>query len=117
MSGAGSYRSGLAAEEQVVAHYLACGHALAARRWRGESGEIDIVLRGSDGLVFVEVKSARDVARAAERVTARQLGRVARAATEFAAGEAAGLDTPMRFDVALVGASGEMDILSNVTLH
>ena len=117
MSGARSYRNGLAAEEQVVTHYLASGHALAARRWRGQSGEIDIVLRDAEGLVFVEVKSARDVVRAAERITARQLGRVARAATEFAAQEGAGLDTPMRFDVVLVGASGEMDILSNVTLH
>lgn len=117
MSGAASYRNGLAAEEQVVAHYLASGHALAARRWRGDSGEIDIVLRDAEGLVFVEVKSARDVIRAAERVTTRQLARIARAATEFAAGESEGLDTPMRFDVALVGASGEMDILSNVTLH
>lgn len=117
MSGTQSYRNGLAAEEQVVAYYLKSGHVLAARRWRGESGEIDIVLRDGDGLVFVEVKSARDVARAAERFTARQLGRVARAATEFAAGEADGLNTPMRFDVALVGAAGEMDILSNLILH
>ena len=45
MSGATSYHSGLAAEGQVAAYYQANNHSIAARRWRGISGEIDLILR------------------------------------------------------------------------
>ncbi|TCP59827.1 putative endonuclease [Rhodovulum bhavnagarense] len=113
MSGTVSYHAGLAAEDSVARGYEARGLPIAARRWRGRSGEIDLVARDGDGLVFVEVKKARDFVRAAERVGRRQMERVMGAALEFLAGEPRGQLTEIRFDVALVNAMGEIDIVEN----
>jgi len=113
MSGLVSYRSGLAAESLVERHYVRAGSEVAARRWRGTSGEIDLILRQGRELVFVEVKKSRSFARAAERLSRAQIKRILATATEFLAGEPAGQDSDVRFDVALVNGSGQLDILQN----
>ncbi len=111
MSGARSYLSGLSAEERVAAHYRRAGCAVAARRWRGIGGEIDLVVRDGEVTVFVEVKAARNLARAAERVGARQARRVMAAAEEYMAQAPDGALGDMRFDVALVDGAGRIEIL------
>jgi putative endonuclease len=114
VSGAVSYRSGLAAEERVALHYGRAGAAIVRRRWRCRSGEIDLVVRERDGVtVFVEVKAAASHAGAAERLGAAQMQRILRAAEEYLATEPAGSLTPMRIDVALVDAAGRVEILEN----
>ncbi len=113
MSGAMSYHSGLAAEGQVAAQYQARNHSVAARRWRGASGEIDLILRQGALVVFVEVKRADNFARAAERLSRTQMQRIWNAASEFLAGEPAGQDTDVRFDVALVDGRGCIRIVEN----
>lgn len=113
MSGAIAYHGGLAAEDQVAAHYGMAGCDVCNRRWRGRGGEIDIVARDGDTVVFVEVKRSRSHARAAERVTPRQRQRLFDAAGEFLAREPAGLDSECRFDVALVDGAGQISILEN----
>lgn len=114
MSGATSYHAGLAAEEAVAARYCAEGHATAARRWRSKAGEIDLIARDGDGFIFIEVKRARDFARAAERVSRRQLGRIWRAAELWLADAPNGANTNARVDVALVDGQGRIEILENV---
>ncbi len=113
MNGRQNYQAGLAAEDSVARAYQRNGNAIAARRWRGSRGEIDIVARDGDGLVFIEVKKARDFARAAQRVTRAQMRRIYGAASEFLANEPRGQLTPVRFDVALVNASGQMQVIEN----
>jgi putative endonuclease len=113
MSGARSYHAGLAAESTVERHYGRSGLAVAARRWRGLGGEIDLVLRDGAALVFVEVKQAASHATAAWRVTERQMARVLAAAAEYLAGEPQEMDTELRFDVALVDGQGRVDIIEN----
>lgn len=113
MSGTVSYHAGASAEDSVARGYERRGLPIAARRWRGACGEIDLVARDGEGLIFVEVKHSRSFARAAERLTPRQMERIVAAATEFLAGEPRGLMTPIRFDVALVNGRGEIDILEN----
>lgn len=117
MSGKTSYLAGLAAEDSVEADYARNGHDIAARRWRGSRGEIDIVAKDGDGFIFIEVKKARDFARAAERITRRQMHRIFGAASEFAARQPKGMLTPMRFDVALVNQHGERKIIENAFAH
>ena len=51
--GALGYHAGLAAEASVAAHYLRTGMSLAAERWRGAGGELDLVFRDGTGLIFV----------------------------------------------------------------
>ncbi|MEM8554127.1 MAG: YraN family protein [Pseudomonadota bacterium] len=115
MAGQISYHAGFAAEDSVARHYEAKGHSVRARRWRGQGGEIDLIVEDGDGLIFVEVKKSRSIARAMERLTARQVARVCRAACEFVASEPAQMDTPMRFDFAVVGGHGEMEVVENIT--
>ncbi len=113
MSGLVSYHAGLAAEDQVARRYQSAGLTIAARRWRGRSGEIDLVMRQGPAIVFVEVKKADSFAQAAERLSAAQMGRIWNTASEFIGGEPAGQDTEVRFDVALVDGRGCIDIVEN----
>jgi len=113
MSGLTSYLAGQSAEDHVARAYEADGHQIAGRRWRGTRGEIDIIARNRDGLVFIEVKKGRDFARAAERLTRAQMKRIYGAASEFLADEPAGQNTQVRFDVALINASGQMQVIEN----
>lgn len=111
--GARAHLSGLAAEEAVAEHYARAGRPVAARRWRGREGEIDLVARDGEGYIFVEVKRARSFAEAAERVTPRQIGRILAAALEFLIGNPRGMNVEMRFDVALVDGAGRISIVEN----
>jgi putative endonuclease len=113
MSGSTSYHAGLSAEDQVARHYASRGLSVAAHRWRGKGGEIDLITRDGDMIVFVEVKKSRSHARAAERLSQRQMQRLYDAAGEFLAGCPQGLATPARFDVALVDGVGRVHILEN----
>lgn len=116
MTGRTAHLSGLAAEEGVLRHYLRAGLQIVARRWRGRGGEIDLIARSSDGYVFIEVKAARDLATAAERLSTRQMGRLALAAQEFLGGVAGGLANPMRIDVALVDGQGRIEVCENAVI-
>lgn len=113
MRGRTGYHAGLAAEDRIAQDYERRGFAVARRRWRGASGEIDLIVRDGDALIFIEVKKSRDFARAAERLGARQMARLCQSAEEFLADEPRGLLTEMRFDVALVDGQGRHHILEN----
>jgi len=113
MSGLVSYHAGLAAEDAVARHYERAGTPIAATRWRGRGGEIDLIARDGAGLVFIEVKKAATHAAAAARLSARQMGRIHAAASEFLAGEPEGQNTESRFDVALVDSYGRIEIVPN----
>lgn len=111
--GARAYLSGLSAEEAAARHYERSGHPVAARRWRGQGGEIDLIAREGEAVIFIEVKQARSFEVAAERLSAQQMGRISAAAAEFLAGEPRGQATEARFDVALVDGAGRIRILEN----
>jgi putative endonuclease len=113
MSGARSFHAGLAAEDAVARMYVQAGRDLAARRWRGKSGEIDLIARDGPIVIFIEVKQSSTHADAALHLTQRQFDRIYRAAAEFIADEPAGSLTEVRFDVALVDGTGAVHILEN----
>ena len=117
MSGLVSYRAGLSAEDAVAARYAAQGGRVIARRWRGGGGEIDLVLEVGGIIVFVEVKQARDLARAATRVSPAQQARLLAAAEVCLASlPGAGAPRDCRFDVALVDGAGRVEIVANAFL-
>ena len=105
-----NHLAGLAAEDIVARAYDTAGCAAAARRWRGISGEVDLIYRDGETVVFVEVKKSRTFEEAAARMTQRQALRICRAATEFVGGEPKGQLTQMRFDLGLVDGQGAVEI-------
>ncbi|PIE09875.1 MAG: hypothetical protein CSA72_10965 [Rhodobacterales bacterium] len=111
--GATNYLAGAAAEEIVARRYGLAGHAVVAQRWRGRSGEIDLILQDGAGLIFVEVKKSKSFEAAIARVTQRQARRIMRAATEYVAGQPRGQLTDMRFDIAAVDGQGGVQIVEN----
>jgi len=113
MTGSVSYHAGACAEKTVENLYSRKGHQIVARRWRGAAGEIDLISRDGDTLTFVEVKKSGSFARAAARVSPRQMQRIYATASEFLAGEPRGQDTETRFDVALVNGIGQVQIIEN----
>ena len=88
------------------------GYTVAERRWRGPGGEIDLILRGPEELVFVEVKHSSRGA-AALRITPRQVERIYASAGQYLENEPQGQLTPVRFDAALVDGSGAVEIIEN----
>ncbi len=108
-----SCMSGQMAEEAVIRCYLDAGCQLLSHRWRGRAGEIDLIMRDGDEVVFVEVKKSATHAMAAQRLQARQMNRICLAAQEYADSSAAGSLTPMRFDAALVDGAGRVELIPN----
>lgn len=111
--GEAAYIAGALAEDQVSAHYQNRGYDLLARRWRGQAGEIDLVFGHGDMVIFVEVKKSVTLARAAERLSRRQMDRICLAACEYCDALPTGMLTEMRFDAALVDQIGGIEIIEN----
>ncbi len=105
--------AGRIAEDCVRAHYSRAGHEFAEARWRCPAGEIDLIFRNGDEIVFVEVKRARDFAAAAGRIRPNQIARILRAAEVYLDRQPLGTNTCARFDVALVDATGRIETLQN----
>lgn len=108
-----NYLAGHAAEASVARHYEDRGIAICARNWRGITGEIDLIGRDGDIVVFVEVKQSRTHDLAATHVSQGQIGRIFAAVDEFVAGEPKGLLTDVRIDLALVDGLGRIEVVEN----
>lgn len=91
---------GLLGEDLACAFLEARGYALVTRRYRTKHGEIDIVARDGDYLVFVEVKARQDgnFGDPEEAVTLRKQQQMVWMATDYLARQGVG-DVACRFDV------------------
>ena len=112
-----SYHAGLSAEDRISTDYERRGFPVGWRRWRGAQGEIDLIARDGNGLVFIEVKQSKSFDQAVQRVSPRQMQRIYATAEEFLGQTPRGALTDVRFDVALVNASGEVKIIENAFGH
>lgn len=102
-------QKGLKSEVDAEAFLVRLGYLPLARNHACRGGELDLVMRDGQTVVFVEVRRRRQGAHvgALESVTLTKRRRVVRAATDWAM-RAGALDDPLRFDVVAVtpGASG-----------
>ena len=88
--------------ERAAARFLERrGLATLARNYRTRFGEIDLVMRDGDAIVFVEVRYRRDDSwlRAAETITVQKRRRIVLAARAFLRTHPALFTQPCRFDV------------------
>jgi len=102
-----AFRTGISAESRAAALLVAKGFRIVARRWKSPVGEIDIVARRRQLLVFVEVKARNNLDEAAESVTVRQRHRIIAAAEAWLATYPDQSIRDIRFDAILV-APGKM---------
>jgi putative endonuclease len=115
--GSMAYHAGVAAEGRIAQDYERRGFAVARRRWRGKSGEIDLIVQDGEGLIFIEVKQSRSFDRAAQALSKIQMRRLYRTAEEFLGTQPLGNLTDVRFDVALVNGFGDTQIIENAFGH
>jgi putative endonuclease len=101
-----AFRQGLSAENRAALLLIAKGFRIAARRLKTPVGELDIVARRRQVLLFVEVKARARHDDAAEAVTARQQKRIVAAAQYWLASHPDDCTKHIRFDVILVTGWG-----------
>ena len=97
-----AFRLGISAESRAAMLLIAKGYWIAARRWKTPVGEVDIVARRRDTLVFVEVKARADFDAAAEAVTDQAKRRIVAAAEAWLAHHPDDAQGNIRFDVVLI---------------
>ncbi|MBC8117951.1 MAG: YraN family protein [Burkholderiaceae bacterium] len=104
-------RAGDIAEEAAARHLLAAGYRIVQRNARYRDGEIDLVARDRDMVVFVEVRMRRDVrfGGAAASVDAYKQKRIARAAQHWLFANCGERWPVCRFDVVTVDGDGTID--------
>jgi len=96
--------AGAAAETLAAEFLVARGLAVVKRNYRCRGGEIDLIARDREVLVFVEVRLRRNRAfgTAAESITAAKRRRLRLAARHYLA--RLGREPPCRFDAVLLDA-------------
>lgn len=113
-------RQGLGAAGEGIArrHLEQLGYAFETGNWRCSSGELDLVMRDGEILVFVEVKTRRGerLGAAEESVTAMQAKRLLLTAQRFLADRSDLTDRFWRIDLVAVtlASSGTVARISHV---
>ena len=100
-------------EETALQYLHGLGYGLVERNYRVPEGEIDLILRRGDELVFVEVKlrSSAEFGHPLEVLSERQKNRVRAAAEVWLAARDPGFDS-LRFDViGILGRGRDAKIL------
>lgn len=98
--------AGREAEDRACALLRRRGLKLVTRNFRCRSGEIDLIMRDADTLVFVEVRLRRNphFGAGADTVGTRKQARLIAAAQTYLQRSAS--TAPCRFDVVSVSANG-----------
>lgn len=104
-------RAGDEAEEAAARHLAASGCHIVARNARYRDGEVDLIAREREMLVFVEVRMRADsqFGGAAVSVDLLKQKRIARAAQHWLFGQYGERWPACRFDVVTVDGSGTIE--------
>jgi len=97
-----AFRLGISAESRAAFFLMAKAYRILARRWKTPFGEIDIVARRRNDLVFFEVKARDTLDDAAEALTERNKQRIIAAAELWLAHHPPDAQRAIRFDVILM---------------
>jgi putative endonuclease len=103
-----------AQKEELARRYLESqGLRLVAHNVRCRLGEVDLVMRDAQTLVFVEVRYRRSerFGGAAASIGHRKRGRLIAAAAFFL--QRSPIDLPCRFDVVAIGAGNRIEWIQN----
>jgi putative endonuclease len=96
-----TYRHGVWAENMAALYMAGKGYRLLKKRYKTPVGEIDLIFKKKDMLVFAEVKARKDPAAALESLTPSMRGRITQAALYYLS-EHNLADCACRFDLITV---------------
>lgn len=96
---------GILGEDLAARHLKKSGYKVLERNWKHKAGEIDIIAKEGETLVFVEVKlrGSDEFGSPAQAVNFRKMSRISKAAGYYIASKY-GVEIPMRFDIVEVYA-------------
>lgn len=97
-----AFHTGISAESRACVFLLTKGYRILARRFRTPHGEIDVVAKRLNTLVFVEVKARATIDEAAWAVSPRQQQRIASAADVWLMTHPDHANLDCRFDAILI---------------
>ena len=97
-----AYRRGTKGEGRAAMLLRLKGYRILERRWRSPVGEVDLIARKGNTLVFAEVKARTSRGDAAESIVPRQRRRISRAAEAYLAYHPDLKIENIRFDAILV---------------
>jgi putative endonuclease len=88
------------------------GYVILTRRYRQQGGDLDIIARDGEAIVFVEVKArdGRDYGDASEAVTNRKRSRMTQLALDYLARNNL-TERPCRFDVVSIHMENELPVV------
>ena len=105
------YNAGLSGEAAAEQYLCARGMRVLARRYRGQDGEIDLIMQDGEYIVFVEVK-ARPAAQKGQgllAITPAKQARMKHAAQSYLVQQNE-LERPVRFDALEITRDGILHI-------
>lgn len=95
-------RRGRISEYWAALYLLLKGYRIVALRYRTRAGEVDLIARKGDLIVFVEVKARRDEALAVDAVGAMTQARIRSASDYWLSRQADSHRLSMRYDIVAV---------------
>jgi putative endonuclease len=97
-----TYLWGILAEWLATILLFMKGYSILDRRWRSPVGEIDLIVKERDTVVFVEVKARPTREKGLEAISPKQRGRIENAAGVWLASHSAYAQSGIRFDCVVV---------------
>lgn len=108
-----AYRFGLYAEILAALFLILRGYRIIEWRYKTKIGEVDLIARRKQSLVFIEVKARRELSTALESVTPQMRKRITAAANSFLIKHPQYQHYEMRFDVIAVALPFSVQHLDN----
>jgi putative endonuclease len=97
-----SYRFGIFAEYIAIIYLKLCLYSILSRRYKTKLGEVDIIAKRGNSIIFVEVKARKKIENSYFSLTPHQQQRIIRAAKLFIAKNPKYNISNIRFDLILI---------------
>jgi putative endonuclease len=110
-----SYYFGIFAEILTAAYYFLCGYKILHRRMRNYAGEIDLICKKGQNLIFIEVKARKFYNHDFNSwmISNKQKDRIIKAAEVFVGKDKKFSNHNMRFDIVIFSWNKWPTIIKN----
>ena len=110
-----AFHLGMEAEKRAGDHLRLLGFELLEHRYKTKYGEIDLIIRRENLIVFVEVKARQSIEEGAYSITPKAQKRIAESALLWIAenSENLGPNIDFRFDVAIMTPDNHITLIES----